>query len=1070
MFTSKQLGRSAFFALFVFNAIAAIAQAPSITRQPASFIQVPPGTTTNFFVEATNAERYQWYRGFSGDDSNPVPGETNALIVTPRVYEQIALWVRVSNGNGSTDSQHGRVNVTFPGFAPNITNSPASTTDVRGATIVLRAGISGTPLVTYQWQKEGENITGETNLSLVLSNLSPAQAGNYSITASNYYGTRQSEIVTVTVRPEGYPGFITKLPAEAVIAVGSNLVLSPEVTGAEPLSIQWYNVSGFGNQTFPIFNATNATLIRTNMQANNGGRHFVVLSNAQAVVTNSTTVRVVRPPQIATFADPEIRVSVGQQLGVSIRSYSGQNGPYSYQWFKNGSFITTNENIFKTAELSDTGEYYVIVSNIAGSTTSVVSRVTVYDGPVPAWIRLIDQDRAIEEGTYLSLSVQAEGGFPLYYTWYHNGTAISQQQFFSTNTAALSASGQYYVVVTNSTGAATSSIVNVFVYPQQTSPGVQPNFLQTNGTAGNLFALSPTVTGTHLVMQWYKQVFTNNAQTNIALVGETNASLTFNPLNATHEGTYIFWATNYKGLAQATYILTVISPPVITTQPQPQEAVPFAQVNMGVSAAPFNAQNAFQWYLNGAPIPGRTSSSFNVSVSQSTTGSYYVVITNNAGAVTSEVAVVSMVQPTAVAGEWKLVADRTVPIPGRPGLFFQAVGDAKLENGIVTFQGGTNFPDTMGLYRWDGTNHQIVDRNEMLPNFTVPYTYVDGVTLEQNGAIHFVGSSTNSRESAIIEFKDGQLTAVVDENKPIPSRPGLNYNAYGYPARGGGKTAFFAFNFEQPGVGTPRFRSIMVWDGATATEWVNGDTYPEWSANSSQVGFDGNLVAWWAADKMLMSRDAGPIQTVVRIGDAIPGGGSFSSLRSPPHVEQGRILFNGGSEGNVDHLVEWANGTLTLIAKEGTIVPGSVGGFTSVGRGFYAADGSILFEASGPGVKNGVYRWNAGTITPFITSLNTLNGRQIRRVFIEEASGDAVVIMVTFDDTNYGIWTNAGGNPRPQVTMQRTSTSITVSWEGAGALEETSDLFNWGTVTTNSPATINFSTTATAKFYRVRRN
>ena len=67
----------------------------------------------------------------------------------------------------------------------------------------LRGKYFGNPTggtLVYQWQRNGMDITGATNASLVLTNAQPAQSGNYTVVISNQVGSVTSDIALVRVR------------------------------------------------------------------------------------------------------------------------------------------------------------------------------------------------------------------------------------------------------------------------------------------------------------------------------------------------------------------------------------------------------------------------------------------------------------------------------------------------------------------------------------------------------------------------------------------------------------------------------------------------------------------------------------------------------------------------------------------------------------------------------------------------------------------------------------------------------------------------------------------------------
>ena len=80
--------------------------APTITIQPRSQTAVV-GSTKVLFVAATGypAPSFQWFRGESGDVSQPIAGAASAAYTTPAFAEAARYWVRVTNAAGSRDSE-----------------------------------------------------------------------------------------------------------------------------------------------------------------------------------------------------------------------------------------------------------------------------------------------------------------------------------------------------------------------------------------------------------------------------------------------------------------------------------------------------------------------------------------------------------------------------------------------------------------------------------------------------------------------------------------------------------------------------------------------------------------------------------------------------------------------------------------------------------------------------------------------------------------------------------------------------------------------------------------------------
>ncbi len=101
-------------------------------------------------------------------------------------------------------------------------------------------------------------------------------------------------------------------------------------------------------------------------------------------------------------------------------------------------------------------------------------------------------------------------------------------------------------------------------------------------------------------------------------------------------------------------------PPSISSQPSSQAAHAGFNVTLSVTAS-VSAPLRFQWRFNGSDLDAKTNSTLALTNLQSTqAGNYTVVVTNNAGAATSQIApsLVSSLLKTGVVFAPKLTAPR----------------------------------------------------------------------------------------------------------------------------------------------------------------------------------------------------------------------------------------------------------------------------------------------------------------------------------------------------------------------------------------------------------------------------
>src|SRR4029079_9005025 len=85
--------------------------------------------------------------------------------------------------------------------APSFTSQPASQIVLTGGTAIFSAVAAGTAPISYQWNKNGIQISGATSSTLTLTNVQSSDAANYTLTASNNVGGTISSVAVLTVTP-----------------------------------------------------------------------------------------------------------------------------------------------------------------------------------------------------------------------------------------------------------------------------------------------------------------------------------------------------------------------------------------------------------------------------------------------------------------------------------------------------------------------------------------------------------------------------------------------------------------------------------------------------------------------------------------------------------------------------------------------------------------------------------------------------------------------------------------------------------------------------------------------------
>jgi hypothetical protein len=178
------------------------------------------------------------------------------------------------------------------GIAPEILAHPTNQTVMEGGSVAFAVNASGSAPLRYQWRKDVTPISGATNSSLLLTNVQLSQAGGYSVVVSNLLGVATSQTATLTVYCST-PAVVMH-PTNQTVIEGSTVAFSVVASGTTPLRYQWRR------DVTAIPNATNSTLILTNVQMSQAGDYSVVVSNLVGVATSETaTLTVYRAPSLA---------------------------------------------------------------------------------------------------------------------------------------------------------------------------------------------------------------------------------------------------------------------------------------------------------------------------------------------------------------------------------------------------------------------------------------------------------------------------------------------------------------------------------------------------------------------------------------------------------------------------------------------------------------------------------------------------------------------------------------------------------------------------------------------------
>ncbi|HVM59824.1 MAG TPA: immunoglobulin domain-containing protein [Verrucomicrobiae bacterium] len=181
------------------------------------------------------------------------------------------------------------------------------------------------------------------------------------------------------------------------------------------------------------------------------------------------------PPTIST--QPQDTTNL---LGNAASFTVGANGtaPLSFQWYFNSTNAIANAAsatlMLTNIQYSDAGGYSVIVSNTAGSVTSVVAMLVVTNIETPPFITAQPQPQTANPGQTVTFSVTAGGSVPLFYQWVLNDVTPLDSQtnaLLTLSDVGTLDAGNYSVIVSNVFGVTNSVDASLTI-----NTNVVPNF------------------------------------------------------------------------------------------------------------------------------------------------------------------------------------------------------------------------------------------------------------------------------------------------------------------------------------------------------------------------------------------------------------------------------------------------------------------------------------------------------------------------------------------------------------------------------------------------------------------
>ena len=706
-------------------------------------------------------------------------------------------------------------------------------------------------------------------------------------------------------------------------------------------------------------------------------------------------------------------------LSMQVIASAATSFPLTFYWYKTNALVytwTTNGNLGCTFVISnavppDGGNYQIILSNSFGMATGTVFTVTIKN----PYLAVSPNSLSAPEGVTTNLTSLALGTDSINYFWYRKITGVSTN-IVSTGSSnvvftplARTNGGIYFVVASNVWGAVTSSTVTLTVNfkPAITNISVTNIIAEINSS---VFSAVQYEASPNPFLYWFKDA--------VYQPSLSGSSLSFPSVQATNAGSYQLVVSNFLGSVTSAPIVLIVKPargPTITNQPTARVVKVGDQFTLtaGVDGTPILKFALFQqgvgqvgsWSSGSIPYVTATTTNF--------TGQYYIVVTNNYGSATSQLASVTVLlpQPASFNGkQFVKIADSLTTIPGASPLKFGSFREAFIRGNQVWFGGGVSgVPFSMGVYNWSNSViTKLVDTNTLAPGSAGRFTNFYGSTFLSNGKVIFDGRTTGG-DTGIYAWTNGSVIKLYDNHSVIPTRSDT-FIGFGWPTVVGNRFAFLGFS----ALDTNNFltyRGVFLDDNGVLSKLADTNSLlPHvggyFRGSSSQVGFDGTNVSWWAwnetvTDGIFRVSPTTPITNLADILTPNPATSqNFNGFISPPTVYNGRTYLVGHNANfKTTLLYQDLTGPLTVVAKPGDTVPARGIAFDSVGYPAQASSSAgVFFDGSDGGGYYGTYFWDGTNTTKVIDNLDSLDGQTISYVYTADADGDNLLFYVNFSN------------------------------------------------------------------------
>jgi hypothetical protein len=724
---------------------------PVIVTQPVSLSVLSDSNAIfSAAVIGTKPLRYQWRKdGVPLSDIGAFSGSTNLTLTIANAQPDLsgAYDLVITNNYGSVTSLVATLTVHGE---PRITSQPASQYGLPTRNTSFTVATAGVSPLGYQWFFNGTTLTesshliGTTTPLLTVSNLQSGDAGNYTVVITNVWGSITSSVAALSLGTFRYVNVNNPSPAAPYTSWATAATVIQDAIGAAGAGDEIQVTNGVysnGGAVGPYDVGNRVSLNKPlTVVSVNGPTVTTIIGYAAPLVSNSgqRCAYVTNGAVLAGFTLTQGRAEFTtlwlNHLGggvwcdsggvVSncfiINNRAGENGGGIIYGKAINCVIAGNysKNYGGGASLCE-----VINSTVVGNT---IGSTPSYGGGIygaTAKNSIVTGNSAVNgpnsyASTLANCCTTPLPGGPGNFTNDPAFVNYATGNYRLQNTSPCINAGDNSLVQgsvdLDGHPRIAGSSVDVGAYEHQPAPWLYASPTNKTAIVFSNTTLSVVALGdATLAYRWQKNGI--DLPDDGRITGSSTATLAISPVNVLDAANYQVFVTNSLGGATSSVAtLTILGPPIISTQPASRTVPAGTNVTLSVTASGL-ATIFYQWRIAQVELPGRTNASLSLTnIQAANAGAYDVVMTNDYGTATSSVAMLTVV-------------------PSAPLLTTQAVAKVASVGQNVLFTAAAKGTEPM-TFQWqhEGTN---------LPGANSPALLLSNVNFSFNGDYRVVVSN-----------------------------------------------------------------------------------------------------------------------------------------------------------------------------------------------------------------------------------------------------------------------------------------------------------------------------------------